>query len=315
MLIRSACLILCSFVVVHSVPIFGLSWDPRLLQLVPPESHVVAGILPSSTAGQLSGFLLVTPYNGVDLKDFFALTGGDPTRSVHEFVFVAAPGSDGTLSEHSLLVSGHFDREATFRLANEKGAARKDYRGVAVLAVEPFAREVESFNELRWLAIPDEGLAIFGSIASVQQELDRWIANSPTSPELLERLSRLDPRDETWCLLPEPRPSGPIASILGRLDARLQTVADEGRSIQYGIHIVGKDIEVTASNNPRTQAGWNAKGDPPNIEFAPLFNFLSGSAKAVVGTRVCIKIRQREYKSWLAGISGNSLLINHLPVR
>lgn len=312
MLIRCVSSILGLFLLFQSAQASELLPDPRLLQLVPPESQIVARTPSTSIPGQLGGFLLVTFNNKIDLKDFFALIGGDPSRSIHEFVFVATAGTDGVLREHSLLVSGHFDREAIFRLVSDRTAIRKSYRGLAVLAVPPFAREASSFQELRWLAILDERIAIFGSVASVQRELDRWIANSPADPEILERLSRLDQRDETWCLLPAPRPGGLVASIFGKLDARLEVLADEGRSIQYGIHL-GKKVEITLSNNPPTQTSSKTRVDPPGVESIPSSSFLSGSSEADVSRTVRVKIRQQAYETWQAGFSGGTPLIDRTP--
>lgn len=315
MLLRIARSFLSLFSLFHAAAACALSSDPRLLQLVPPESQVIAGMLSPSTSGQLSSLLLVTRRNELDHKDFFALTGGDPSRSIHEVVFVAASGR-GVLSEHSLLVSGHFNRDAIFRLAGEGTATADKYRGVPILAVAPFARERESFRELRWLAIPNERIAIFGSVASVQRELDRWIANTPPDPELLERLSRLDRRDETWCLLPAPRPGGLVASILGKVDANLGALAGEGRSIQYGIHF-GKDVEITASNNPVAEPVVNSPVDPPGTESMAVSFFLAGSndADSVVSKPVRVKVRRQQYARLLADLSRSAPLIDGDPFR
>lgn len=301
MLLRSVGFVLCSFFLFHSSTAFGFAPDPRLLQLVPPESRMIAGVRSSPDPGQLSGILMVTRNNEMDRDDFLALTGGDLSLRINEAVFLAAGGPDGQLIEHSVLVSGHFDRDAIFRLASDGGATRQSYRGIAVLAVQPFAREAGSMRELRWLAIPDQGLAIWGTVASVQHELDRWIANSPADPELLERISQLDDRDETWCLLPAPRADGPVANILGSLDARLEALAGQGRPIQFGIHI-GRNVEITASSGSTQQPGWNPRSDPPG--FAPMaFSFLAGSGATDVSKIVRITIRRQAYQRWLAMFS------------
>ena len=309
---RGASFVLCSFLLFHSTSASGFASDQHLLHLVPPKSKIVARMLSSSIPGQLSSFLLVTSNNEIDHKDFLALTGGDSSRNIHEVVFVTADGADGANSEHSLLVGGHFDRDAIVRLANDGIATRLNYRDVVVLAVKPFAREAESFKELRWLAIPDQGIAIFGSVASVQRELDRWFANSPTDPELLERLSRLDHRDETWCLLPVPRPGGLVASIFGKLDERLEALANEGRSIQYGIRF-GRNVEITASNNPTTQTSWSTRSDPRGTDPIAWSYFLSGSNEAIVSRTVHVKIPRKTYEKWLASFSRGSPFIDREP--
>ena len=302
MLLRTVGSVLCWFLLVHSAAAFGFAPDPRLLQLVPPESKVVAGVRSSPTPGQLTGMLLVTRNNEIDRDDFLALTGGDLSLRINEAVFLAAGGPDGHLIEHSVLVSGHFDRDAIFRLGSGGGATRQNYRGIAVLAVQPFAREAGSMRVLRWLAIPDQSVAILGTVASVQRELDRWIANSPPDPELLERLSRLDARDETWCLLPAPRQDGPVANVLSTLDARLGALVGQGRTIEYGIHM-GRNVEITASSGSEQQASWNRAGDPPGIGPMTASFLSAASSEADVPRTVRLRISREAYSNWLANVS------------
>jgi len=299
MLLRSVGSVLCWFLLVHSAAAFGFAPDPRLLQLVPPESKVVAGVRSSPAPGQLTGMLLVTRNNEIDRDDFLALTGGDLSLRINEAIFLAAGGPDGQLIEHSVLVGGHFDRDAIFRLAANGGATRQNYRGIAVLAVHPFTREAGSMRDLRWLAIPDQSVAILGTVASVQRELDRWIASSPADPEFLERLSRLDERDETWCLLPPPRPDGPVANILSSLDARLGALVVGGRTIQYGIH-VGRDVEITASSSPVQPATWNIVSNPPHAAPRAASFLTAASGEAEVPKIVRLRIRRHIYETWLA---------------
>ena len=64
------------------------------------------------------------------------------------------------------------------------------------------ARERSTFDEVRWLAILDSTIAVFGSVASVQQELDRYLAKSLPDPILVKRLSQLGRGDDAWTLFP-----------------------------------------------------------------------------------------------------------------
>lgn len=315
MLLRIPRFILSLFLFLSATAAYGLASDPRLIKLVPPESRIVAGMISPAQAGQLSSFLLITRSNELDHKDFFALTGGDASRSIHAVVFVASDGR-GLLSEHSLLISGHFDRDAIFRLANNGGASREQYRGVPILTVPPFARERESFKEVRWLAIPDERIAIFGSVQSVQWELDRWIANSPTDPVVLERLSRLDARDQTWCLLPAPQPGGAVVRTLGDLDPRLGALAEAGGEIQYGMHF-GRDIEITVSNNPEPGTNLRTPADAPAFESLAVSHFVSGSHvdDGQAPRSVRVKLRPKSYERWLAGFATGGRIIDREPFR
>ncbi len=105
--------------------------------------------------GQPDNLFCITHNNTVDLKDFFALTGADGTRIIHQIVFVAIAVNQGPLSEHSLLVSGHFDQPRLFRSATDGGAAVTDYRSVPVLVIQPLTRERGTLHDVRWLAILD----------------------------------------------------------------------------------------------------------------------------------------------------------------
>ena len=90
MLLRIPRFILSLFLFLSATAAYGFSPDPRLLQLIPPESRIVAGMISPTQTGQLSSFLLVTQSNELDHKDFLALTGGDASLSIHAVVFVAA---------------------------------------------------------------------------------------------------------------------------------------------------------------------------------------------------------------------------------
>ena len=175
--------------------------DPRLLSLVPPGAQVVAGISAPSTEGQPDNFVLMTHNNTVDLEDFFALTGADSSRIIHQIVFVAVANNEGQPNEHSLLVSGHFDQPQVFKSAADGGAAATNYRRIPVLEIQPFARERGVFHEVRWLAVLDSNVLVFGSVASTRQELDRYLAHSRADEALLRRLAHLRSKDQSWCVL------------------------------------------------------------------------------------------------------------------
>jgi hypothetical protein len=73
-------LVVVLLVFFKAASVSAVSPDPRLLSLVPPAARVIAGMKAPSIDGQPKSFMLVTPNNSIDLVDFIALTGGDPTR-------------------------------------------------------------------------------------------------------------------------------------------------------------------------------------------------------------------------------------------
>jgi hypothetical protein len=290
-------ILLLFFLINEAVAASSLSSDLRLIQMVPPESQVIASMVIPTPEGQPRSFLLITVYNKIDLEDFFAVTGADASRLIRRVFFVAAAGSDGTLSEHSLLVSGHFNRDAIFRFSESGNARTESYRGEAVLIVPPLARERSGFKDLRWLAILNSDIAIFGTQESVQRELDRQIANSRPDPSLMERLSRLGRHDETWCLFPAPSVGGVIASVLDKLDPKLAAVAREGGSMQYGVHF-GRRVEITASSNIAARETSNSETDRSAALSTPP-HYLLADSLGDDGTVAVVRISRRRYDEWL----------------
>jgi hypothetical protein len=315
MLLRIAKAILLLCFLFNTAAASGLSSDLALLRLVPPESEIIASMLQSPTRGQQGSFLLITGNNRIDFQDFLAIAGADPSRSIRQVVFLAAPGEKGILSEHSLLASGHFNRDAIFRFGDNRNARMESYRGIPVLVVPAFERERGTFNELRWLSIldsnvADSSIAVFGTMESVERELDRYLAKSEPDPLLMERLSRLGREDETWCLLPAPREGGVIQSALEKLDAELGAVANEGGPLEFGIHF-GRRVEITASSAVVSLTSPNLQLGALGEQSRAASYFLPSSGDEGDGTlkRTVVKVSRRRYEEWLSGFSLRGLTI------
>jgi hypothetical protein len=281
--------------------------DPRLLPLVPPGAPIVAGMNAPPPQGQPDSFVLVTHNNTADLADFFALSGADDSRIIHQVILVAAADSNGGLGEHSLLVSGHFDQARIYRSAGDRGVSVFNYRGLTGLVVQPFAREHGRFNEVRWLAVLDSNILLFGTTASVQQELDRHLAHSEPDPLLMQKLARLHRDDETWCVLSLPAQNVEIRNALWALDPKLADLVQKGDAFQFGIrygrHIEfeyevntasSRDTQTISDSLAQTLVGPQATGSsllPP-----PDMNRDGASVHNVV------RISRAQYDAWLAAV-------------
>jgi hypothetical protein len=286
--------------------------DPRLLSLAPPGAQIVSGISAAPAQGQPDNFVLITHSNTVDLEDFFALTGADGTRSIHQIVFVAV-ATQGQLNEHSLLVSGHFDQPKVFQSATGGGAAVKRYRGVPILEIQPFARERDMFHDVRWLAILDSSVLVFGSIASTRLELDRYLDHSPADESLFRRLASLRSKDQTWCLLSGPTQPlfssswapeiyGGLAKINPDL-AELSQVADElefglyyGRHVEFEYKVVPHSLQGDRSS--RTSYLRFSPRPPNSASLLPDMN-ATDDAKILHGV---VQVSVSRYKEWLSQI-------------
>jgi hypothetical protein len=286
----------------------AVSPDPRLLPLVPPGAQIVAGMSAPSGKGQPDSFLLITHNNTVDLDDFFALSGVDDSRTIHQIIFVAAADRTGNLGEHSLLVSGHFDQSRIFRSAVDGGASIDAYRGTSVLAVKPFAREPGAIKQVRWLAIFEPNVVIFGTIASVQQELDRHLAGSVPDSSLLQRLGRLRREDETWCLLASAARSAEIRNALEAVDPRLAALVQNGGGFQFGIHFGGHvefEYEVTPSSGANAQVVGHSLGQSLAGPGAGASSFSARPDTTAGGDSVhgVVQLSKNRYDAWLKEVS------------
>jgi len=298
MQLRTATCSLVLFLLFQAESAMGFTTDPRLIQLVAPGSRLVAGMASSAAQGITGSFLLLTRENKTDLDDFYALTGGDASRRLQSLLFVTAADRDTGANEHSLLVSGEFNRDSIFRFAGA-GVSREVYRGVSVLVVPPFEREREAFHQVRWLAVVDARIAIFGSVWSVQRELDRWIERSAPDPMLIGSLQRIKGHDDSWCVLLAMDREGIVESVLGKLDPQLGAVAHDRGSMAYGIKFGGK-IEVAIAADPFPARNWNAPSDVPGAGNSAARHFFSSSPSEGTGSRVVIKVSRQKYEGWIS---------------
>jgi hypothetical protein len=299
------------FVFLKVAAVSAVTPDSRLLSLVPPAAQVVAGMSASSSGNQPGSFLLITRNNSIDLDDFIALTGGDPTRVIQQAIMVAVSDDQGVLTEHSLLASGHFDQALIRRSIS--GASLTHYREIPVLVVKPFAREQAIFNDVRLLAMIDSNVAIFGTITLVKQELDRYLSHSAADPSLVQRLARLRRDDDTWCVLARHEYSDTIGSVLELLDAKLADFLQNGGTFEFGIHY-GRRVEFEYEFDTPSSVGADAasrslvqslagRDVTDSSQFSA--STVSQSDRVVHGA---LKVSRARYDAWLEEIRARASL-------
>jgi len=280
--------------------------DPRLVSLVPPEAQVVAGMDARQLPGEPGSFVITTHSNVADLEDFFALTGVDSARIIRHVVFVAMDEQAGLLSEHSLLASGQFDQARIYKSAVLGGATGTQYRGIPVLTIEPFARESAVFHDVRWLAIPDSGTVLFGTIASVREELDRYLAGSPADASLLRRLSSLRPDSDTWCVLLFAARSAEIRRALETLNPALAGAVEDGDAFVFGLRYrrqVEFEYEVSAASSAAIRTISDSLAQSLAGTERQSFLPVSDISGAKVTARGTIRISTARYIAWLAEVA------------
>jgi hypothetical protein len=279
--------------------------DPRLLSLVPPGTQVVAGVSNRTPAGQPESFLLMSRNNLIDRRDFISLAAVDDSRIIHQMIFAAGGSDPSRWGEHSALMSGHFDQARIFKAAVENGATVAEFRGFRVLVQQPFERERGTFKDVRWLAVIDSSVALFGTRFSVQQELERYLARSTVDPSLVQKLARLRRDNATWSVVGVLKCNDEIEHAFGSLDPNLANLIHDGNSFQFGVRYGKKvevEYEVTVPSSASAQAIPNSSmqslvaGSRKGFSLLPPLDLTEDRASV----RGVVKVEMTRYAAWLA---------------
>jgi hypothetical protein len=301
------------FAVISVEMLWAAPPDLTLLSLVPPGAQIVAGITNRPSPGKPGSFLLMTRNNVIDRTDFISLAGVDDSMIIHQMIFAAGGSDTSKFGEHSLLTSGHFDQARIFKAAIENGSTVTEFRGFRVLVQHPFERELGTFKDVRWLAVIDSNVALFGTRFSVQQELDRHLARSAVDPSLMQNLDRLRRDDATWAVLGMFKFDDEIEHALGSLDPILAKLVHAGTSFLFGVRY-GRKIEVEyegtvpssesaqtiANSSMETLVAGTLKG--PSLIPHP---DLTGERASVRGI---VKVAMDRYAAWLAEVDRTGLV-------
>ena len=282
--------------------------NPGLISLVPPAARMVAGVTAPQHSGWPSSLLLITHRNLVDLNDFMALSGVDGHRVIEQVIMIASDNGKAVFAEHSLLASGSFDHELIYRSAYKSAAANAiQYRGIPILEILPLARERENIHDKRWLTIIDSKLALFGSIAMVRQELDRYLAHSAADASLEWRLARLRRNDDSWCTATLPDNNDEIQAIFKLLDSRLVELLRAGDTVQFGVHYgrrVEFEYEVGMVTSPGPETASRTLMQPlasPQANERVAFPTAEWS-RSDGGAHGVLKISRDRYEAWRAEV-------------
>jgi hypothetical protein len=227
---------------------FASPLGSRLLSLVPPGCEIVAGFENISDPARSGRLLLTTHNNRMDLDDWQALAGVDHNRIFNEIIEASTASSGGVLTEHLLLVAGHFEGERIFRSAEQNGSERIGQLGHPALAVKPFAREKNEMTDLRWLVIIDNRIALFGSPTLIQRALQRYGNHYVPDPILEERLSQLRSDVTSWNVLVLSRM--PFKDILfAQPDSPWAHLLEDADLVMVGTHF-GRKVRWISPSTP-----------------------------------------------------------------
>jgi hypothetical protein len=282
--------------------------DPRVLSLVPPGAQIVAGMNAPTGQGQPDSFLLLTRNNHADLEEFFALSGADSSRIIHQVIFVAGGGGQDNAGEHSLLVSGHFDQQRLYQSAVENGAIPSEYNGIRIVALRPFDRDHGIDRDLRWFAVLGSTVAVLGTKFSVQQEIGRQQSGIAADPSFVQKLRRLHREDATWCIMSHLVLSEEMRHSFDSLNPKLAELVEEKDAFQFGIHYGARvefEYEITSAHGNSAETISNTISRSLNGEtgiessLLPDPHMTAGRAS----TRASVKLSRARWEAWVAEVS------------
>ncbi len=118
----SLCLSFTALLCSLALPLGAFAADPSLLQMVMPDSQVVAGLQVTQAKGSLFGQYVLShlSVNNTKLEEFTAETGFDPRQDVSEIV-IASNWKSNT-PDNRWLVAAH----GTFNAAKISAAAQSN---------------------------------------------------------------------------------------------------------------------------------------------------------------------------------------------
>ena len=211
-----------------------------LLAMVPAGAEIVSGL----QSGQPVSFLVMTRSNTVDLTDFQSFNGADLSRSIRRVVMVAKSGPAGQLSEYLLLANGRYDPLQIGKAALALGTSETQSLGFRVLVLPPGERNRDVAPDVRWLAVIDGRIAVFGTIRIVREALSHYVDRSPPDGRLMWHLSHIRADDQSWSIVAASvRGMERVRRSLVPLDASLADPIHNGVGLILGIHF-GRQVEV-----------------------------------------------------------------------
>jgi len=308
---RCICLPIATMSIVFSVSATAVSPDPLLLSLIPHGTQILAGISAPHSKDQSHQLPVFTRVHAVDLGDFEALMGVDDGRIMHQVFLVAGQEDPHSPIEHSVLAVGRFNQDRVYKAAIQNGARLRDYRGIAIIELPPFSRNEPLLRDIRWMAILRSNLALFGTIASIREEIDRYEDHTPADSWLIERLARLRRDDSTWYLLPRLFEGDQARPTLAALSPHLLDEALQGAALQFGIRYGSRirlDYEFTGVDSEAEQS-MSAAQAAIESRRQDVWTFVPTSESRESGgsLRGVITISKQRYDGWISDVAAHAL--------
>lgn len=241
--------LLCASVVLQAA-------DPQLLNMVPPDAKVLAGVnVDQARSSPLGQFLLASMPTDPSLLQFIAVSGFDPRRDLHE-ILVAATAPDKSAA-HLFLAKGSFNVERLLSMVPKTQPLTEQlYNGTRIFT---HGKEAAGTGmAAMFFAFPDSNTAVAGDLASVQGALDRRGQSSTLDASLIQRIATLSSTLDAWALSALPfsslspmgvSPAGPNSKSLMSSEL-LNKIQQTSGGIKFGdqVHLIGEAVTGDAKD-------------------------------------------------------------------
>jgi hypothetical protein len=178
------------------LPFSAFAADPALLQMVMPDSQVVAGLQVTQAKGSLFGQYVLShlSVNDTQLQEFTSQTGFDPTKDVSEIV-MASNWKPNTPGNHWLvLADGTFNVAKITAAAQTNGGTPTTYQGVN-LVTHTASSSTQVATALAFLGT---STALAGDITSVEAAIGRKQSNAPTDSNVFNKAQQVSANNDFW---------------------------------------------------------------------------------------------------------------------
>ncbi len=235
---------------VLALPLGAFAADPALLQMVLPDSQVVAGLQVTQAKTSPFGQYVLShlSVNDTQLQKFTVQTGFDPTHDVSEIV-IASNWKANTADTHWLvLADGTFNVSKISTAAEANGAVPAVYQGVN-LVTHTAASGSQVATAFAFLGTTT---ALAGDITSVKAAIDRKQSNAPTDSNVFNKAQQVSANNDFWfvTLVPLSNFAGaiPDANLSGAMQGNLFAAINQASGgIRFGDTVTISAEAVTRS--------------------------------------------------------------------
>lgn len=263
-----------------------------LVRLIPADAPVLAGMHRTSQEQRRDTLWLATQNNADDLKQLVVLTD-DPARRIDQVVVSAWAADGNSLGSHLVVAQGRFSLASA--AATSAHPVKMSYAGVPVLVVDS-ARGAQP--GARWLAVPQQDLALFGTPSAVQYALDRYRSGAAADSRLIARLRNAHAQDTAWSSIALGAQAQPSRFDIGTNAATFLPCLNRMREVDLGVRM-GKTVKVEV----HTVAHGGEAAEPMECMNAALFgNFAPRMRVALAGNSgpdLHVTMARGDYDRWL----------------